>query len=145
MAAPYGQGQIPQERQMPEANRPYKVLIIEDEPDIMELVQVTLTNEHYELLPAIDGEQGLELAMSQKPDLVLLDIMLPKMDGYEICRRLKSNPATARIPVLMLTAFGQKREIEEGFKVKADDYIVKPFEPLALRERIRRFLTPDRT
>jgi DNA-binding response OmpR family regulator len=119
-----------------------RILIVEDEPDIMELVKVTLSDENYELLEAKDGELGFKLALSENPDLILLDIMLPKMDGYEVCRRLKGDPKTAAMPVLMLTAFGQKREIEEGFKVKADDYIVKPFEPLKLRERVRKFLAP---
>ncbi|MCK5219602.1 response regulator [bacterium] len=119
-----------------------KILIIEDEPDIMELVEVMLSSdENYQLLKAMDGQKGLDLAMSEKPDLVLLDIMLPKLDGYEICRRLKGNPETAHILIVMLTAFGQKREIEEGYKVKADDYIVKPFEPLKLRQRVKKILT----
>ncbi len=120
----------------------YKILIVEDEPDIMELVEVMLSSdETYQLLKAMDGQKGLELAISEKPDLVLLDIMLPKLDGYEICRRLKGNRETAHILVVMLTAFGQKREIEEGYKVKADDYIVKPFEPLKLRQRVKKILT----
>jgi DNA-binding response OmpR family regulator len=129
---------------MSAAPAPKRILIVEDEPDIMELVKVTLSSEDYQILEAQDGELGLKLAQQEIPNLILLDIMLPKMDGYEICRRLKSNPATAGIPVLMLTAFGQKREIEEGFKVKADDYIVKPFEPLKLRERVRKFLDAAR-
>ncbi len=120
----------------------YKILIIEDEPDIMELVEVMLSSdETYQLLKATDGQKGLELAISEKPDLVLLDIMLPKLNGYEICRSLKGNLETAHILVVMLTAFGQKREIEEGYKVKADDYIVKPFEPLKLRQRVKKILT----
>ncbi|NTV52382.1 MAG: response regulator [Candidatus Firestonebacteria bacterium] len=121
-----------------------RVLIVEDEPDIMELVKVTLSEEGYDLLEAGDGELGLKLALEAHPSLILLDIMLPKMDGYEVCRRLKAEPSTASMPVLMLTAFGQKREIEEGFKVKADDYIVKPFEPLKLRERVRKFMAQAR-
>lgn len=127
---------------MTEALKKYKILIVEDEPDIMELVEVTLASDQYHLLQAMDGEKGLEMGMTLAPDLILLDIMLPKLDGYEICRRLKANEKTAHIPVLMLTAFGQKKEIEEGYKVKADDYVVKPFEPLKLRQRVKRFL-PD--
>ncbi len=127
---------------MGDAKKRPKILIVEDEPDIMELVEVTLSSpeEGYELIKAVDGENGLEMSMTANPDLILLDIMLPKMDGYEICRRLKGNKKTMNIPVVMLTAFGQKREIEEGYKVKADDYIVKPFEPNKLRQRIRKFL-----
>lgn len=117
-----------------------KILIIEDEPDIMELVIVTLESDDYELLQATDGLTGLNKAQNENPDLLLLDIMLPKMNGYDICRELKSNPATSPIPIIMLTAFGQKREIEEGYKVKADDYIVKPFEPVKLRERVKNML-----
>ena len=120
-----------------------RVLVIEDEPDIMELVRETLRQDQYTVLEALDGELGLQMALNQKPDLVLLDIMLPKLNGYEICRRLKSSAQTENIPVVMLTAFGQKGEIEEGFKVKADDYIVKPFEPQKLRQRLRRFLQSD--
>ncbi|MBN1594434.1 response regulator [candidate division FCPU426 bacterium] len=121
--------------------RKYKILIVEDEPEIMELIELTLASDEYELLQAIDGEQGLTLGTTTNPDLILLDIMLPKIDGYEICRRLKGDKKTSGIPVVMLTAFGQKREIEEGFKVKADDYIVKPFEPAKLRQRIKKYFT----
>ncbi len=117
-----------------------RILIVEDEPDIMELVMVTLSHDLYELIPAMDGLSGLEKARQIKPDLILLDIMMPKMNGYDICRELKDATETAMIPIIMLTAFGQKREIEEGYKVKADDYIVKPFEPVKLRERVKTFL-----
>ncbi len=117
-----------------------RILIVEDEPDIMELVMVTLSHDLYELIPAMDGLSGLEKSRQLKPDLILLDIMLPKMNGYDICRELKNAPETSMIPIIMLTAFGQKREIEEGYKVKADDYIVKPFEPVKLRERVKTFL-----
>lgn len=121
-----------------------RVLIIEDEPDIMELVMVTLGSENYKLLQAMDGLDGLEKGKKEHPDLILLDIMLPKKNGYDICRELKGSPDTADIPIIMLTAFGQKREIEEGYKVKADDYIVKPFEPVKLRERVKKILKTDK-
>jgi DNA-binding response OmpR family regulator len=126
---------------MNENDRKYKILIIEDEPEIMELIELTLSSDEYELVQAVDGEQGLHMGTTVNPDLILLDIMLPKVDGYEICRRLKGNKKTAGIPVVMLTAFGQKREIEQGYKVKADDYIVKPFEPAKLRQRIKKYFT----
>lgn len=125
---------------MVENSKTFKVLIVEDEPEILELVKDTLYNEKYEILEAQDGERGLRIAENGNPDLILLDIMLPKLNGYEVCRRLKASDKTTRIPVLMLTAFGQKREIEEGFKVKADGYIVKPFEPVKLREQVQRYL-----
>jgi len=126
---------------MDKTDKRYKILIVEDEPEIMELIELTLSSDEYELVQAIDGEQGLELGTTANPDLILLDIMLPKLDGYEICRRLKGNKKTSNIPVVMLTAFGQKREIEEGYKVKADDYIVKPFEPTKLRQRIKKYFS----
>lgn len=125
---------------MSEVSKKYKILIVEDEPDIMELVMVTLSNDDYELIQAMDGLDGLEKGRTASPDLILLDIMLPKMNGYDICRELKNAPATKDIPIVMLTAFGQKREIEEGYKVKADDYIVKPFEPVKLRQRVKTIL-----
>lgn len=127
---------------MSSPTRTYKILIIEDEPDIMELVSETLNSaeNNYDLLKAVEGEQGLHMALTASPDLILLDIMLPKLNGYEICRRLKSEASTMKIPVVMLTAFGQKREIEEGFKVKADEYIVKPFDLNKLRQSVKRFL-----
>lgn len=126
---------------MGDSDKKYKILIVEDEPEIMELIELTLNSDEYDLVQAIDGEQGLELGTTSNPDLILLDIMLPKLDGYEICRRLKGNKETSGIPVVMLTAFGQKREIEQGYKVKADDYIVKPFEPAKLRQRIKKYFT----
>ncbi|MCK5241568.1 response regulator [bacterium] len=126
---------------MGDNEKKYKILIVEDEPEIMELIELTLSSDEYDLLKAVDGEQGLELGITANPDLILLDIMLPKLDGYEICRRLKGNKETSGIPVVMLTAFGQKREIEQGYKVKADDYIVKPFEPAKLRQRIKKHFT----
>jgi two-component system, OmpR family, alkaline phosphatase synthesis response regulator PhoP len=126
---------------MGDMDKKYKILIVEDEPEIMELIELTLSSDEYDLVQAMDGEQGLELGTTSNPDLILLDIMLPKLDGYEICRRLKGNKETSGIPVVMLTAFGQKREIEQGYKVKADDYIVKPFEPAKLRQRIKKYFT----
>ena len=121
-------------------SKTFKVLIVEDEPAILELVKDTLFNERYEILEAEDGERALKIAQDSDPDLILLDIMLPKLNGYEVCRQLKSSDKTTRIPILLLTAFGQKREIEEGFKVKADGYIIKPFEPMKLREEVQRYL-----
>jgi DNA-binding response OmpR family regulator len=125
---------------MTPVNKIYKVLIVEDEPEILSLVKDTLAADKYEFLEALDGEQGLALARRSAPDLVLLDILMPKLNGYEVCRQLKADDQTRQIPILMMTAYGQKKEIEEGFRVKADGYIVKPFEPEKLREQVQRQL-----
>jgi len=125
-----------------------KVLIVEDEPDIMELVKDILNSEsqpqprifHYDFLEARDGEKALQLARDNQPGLILLDVKIPKLNGYEVCRQLKTSGKTNRIPVLMITARSQKREMVEGFKVGANDYIVKPFEPASLREKVQHFL-----
>lgn len=128
--------------------RPVKVLIVEDEPDIMELVKDILGSEtqpqprlfEYSFLEARDGEKALKLARDHRPDLILLDVKIPKLNGYEVCRSLKSVVRTSGIPVLMITAKSQKKEMVEGFKAGANDYLVKPFEPSVLRERVQHFL-----
>jgi DNA-binding response OmpR family regulator len=125
-----------------------KVLIVEDEPDIMDLVKDILNSEtqpqprlfDYDFLEARDGEKALQIARDSQPGLILLDVKIPKLNGYEVCRQLKSAQKTSRIPVLMITAKSQKREMVEGFKAGANDYLVKPFEPSSLREKVQHFL-----
>ena len=129
---------------MGESVKRYKVLVVEDDPDIMELVNVTLRPDDYQLMAAMDGEEALQKVHAEHPDLVLLDIKLPKKDGLEICQAIKEDPELQRTQVLMLTAFGQKNEIEEGFRSKADAYIVKPFEPPVLRKQVRQYLESSR-
>jgi DNA-binding response OmpR family regulator len=109
-----------------------RVLIVDDESHIVELVRVCLEDTDYEILEAYDGQEALDKARLEKPDLILLDIMLPKMDGYEVCRNLKTDDSTKTIPVVMLTAKGQEVDKVKGFQSGADSYMTKPFSPLRL-------------
>jgi len=114
-----------------------KILIVEDDEIVQDLVNATLGGDsRYDLLQASDGERGLELAYEQKPTLILLDIDLPKLNGLEVCRALRSDPNYASIYILMLSALSQHEDIKAGLEVGADDYFVKPFSPLALLRKI---------
>ena len=117
-----------------------KVVVVEDEADIREVVQYNLTREDYDVHATGDGEEALELVRKIGPDVVLLDIMLPGLDGIEICRRLKSDPLTSAIPIIMLTAKGEESDIVLGLGVGADDYVTKPFGNKSLLARIRAVL-----
>lgn len=117
-----------------------KILIIEDEGDILELIQFNLTKEGYQVFTAGSGEAGVDLARRHLPSLVLLDLMLPGMDGLEVCRLLKGDERTASIPVVMLTAKGEESDVVTGLEVGADDYIPKPFSPKVVIARIRNVL-----
>lgn len=115
---------------------PKRILIVDDTKDILLVVARRLKSWGYESLIADSGEEGLRLAEEQLPDLILLDIMMPRMKGRDVCVQLKSNPKTAQIPVIFLTALGLADHIKAGMDLGADDYIVKPFEPAELKERI---------
>ncbi len=117
-----------------------EILIIEDEKDIVESLEYNLKNEGYKVSKAYDGLNGLRLAEEKVPAIVLLDLMLPGLDGLEVCRRLKKNPKTAAIPVIMLTAKGSETDKVVGLEVGADDYIVKPFSTKELIARIKTIL-----
>jgi two-component system alkaline phosphatase synthesis response regulator PhoP len=114
-----------------------RILIIEDDEDIQELIRYNLAREGYQVKAAATGESGLELARSEKTDLIILDLMLPGVDGLEVCRLLKSSANTSAIPVLMVTAKGEETDIVTGLEVGADDYITKPFSPKVLIARVR--------
>jgi len=116
------------------------ILIVDDEEDIIELVRLNLAREGYQTLACTTGEKALEIAESKLPDLVILDIMLPGIDGMEVCRRLKGNPSTRQIPVLMLTAKGEEADIVAGLELGAGDYVTKPFSGKVLAARVRRLL-----
>lgn len=118
-----------------------KILVIDDEKDILELLSFTLQKEAYRVLLAADGEHGLELAVRETPDLVVLDIMLPGLSGIEVLKRLKYNSRTKRIPVLMLTAKGDELDRVLGFELGAEDYVTKPFSVRELLLRIRAILS----
>jgi len=117
-----------------------KVLIVEDEANIRQLVKYNLEKESYQVIEAEDGLQGLRLAKAEKPDLVLLDLMLPQMDGLEVCRSLKGNPATAALPIIMLTAKSEEIDKVIGLELGADDYMTKPFSPRELVARVKAVL-----
>lgn len=117
-----------------------KVVVIEDEPDIREVIEHNLTREGYNVRSTRDGEDGLGLVKKEAPDLVLLDLMLPGLDGIEVCRRLKSDPLTRTIPVVMVTAKGEESDIVLGLGMGADDYVSKPFSPKELIARVKAVL-----
>src|SRR5689334_11397682 len=117
-----------------------KILVVDDEVYIVHILDFSLGMEGYEVITALDGEDALAKAAEHKPDLVVLDIMMPKMDGYEACKRLKSEAATRHIPVILLSAKGRNVDQKTGFEVGADDYITKPFSPRKLVERINAIL-----
>jgi DNA-binding response OmpR family regulator len=113
-----------------------RILVVDDDPDVLQVIKRRLETFHYEVLKASNGEDGLRIAEEQQPDLVLLDIMMPKMKGRDVCLKLKANPRTARIPVIFLTALGLADHIKAGMDAGAEDYIVKPYTAAQLRERI---------
>ena len=117
-----------------------KILVVEDDEDILELIRYNLSREGYEVGCVTCGEEAIKAADELMPDLVLLDLMLPGADGFEVCRRLKSRPETGRIPIIMLTAKGEEIDIVTGLELGADDYIPKPFSPKVLIARIRTVL-----
>lgn len=116
------------------------ILVVDDEEDIIELVELNLSREGYRVLGCTTGEKALEIAKSKLPNLIVLDLMLPGMDGLEVCRRLKSGPKTAHIPVVILTAKGEDTDVVTGLEVGADDYVTKPFSGKVLTARVRRLL-----
>ncbi len=116
------------------------ILVVDDEEDILELVQYNLSKEGYQVTSAVTGEQGLEAARAKHPDLVLLDIMLPGMDGLDVCKVLKNDGITQDIPVIILSAKGEEADIVTGLEIGADDYIVKPFSPRVVSARIKSVL-----
>jgi len=116
------------------------VLVADDDPDILALVGFRLERAGYEVLPARDGEEALSLALERQPDLAIIDVMMPKLDGYEVTQRLRSNQATSGMPVILLTARVQEADITRGFEAGADDYIKKPFSPQELRARVQAIL-----
>jgi len=117
-----------------------RILIVDDEPDLVEFVKIRLEANNYETITAVDGEEAIAAVKKEKPDLIVLDILLPKMNGYEVCTRLKNDPECASIPVLMLTAKAQENDILLAKKSGADAYISKPFEASLLLFHIKELL-----
>lgn len=116
------------------------ILIIEDESDILEILKYNLSKNGFDVSMAESGEKGLEAASARLPDLILLDLMLPRMDGLEVCRRLRGQERTKAIPIIMLTAKGTEADIVLGLTLGADDYVPKPFSPIELLARIKAVL-----
>jgi two-component system alkaline phosphatase synthesis response regulator PhoP len=116
------------------------ILVVDDEADIQELVRLNLAREGYDVLTCGTGEKALEIAGHKQPALVILDLMLPGIDGLEVCKRLKSDSKTKSIPVVMLTAKGEEVDIVTGLELGADDYMTKPFSGKVLTARVRRIL-----
>ena len=117
-----------------------KIAVIEDEADILEVIEYSLSKEGFRVCTALDGEEGLGLVKKEVPDLVVLDLMLPRIDGIEICRKLKSDSATRSISIIMVTAKGEESDIVLGLGIGADDYVVKPFSPRELTARVKSVL-----
>ncbi len=118
-----------------------KILIAEDEPDIQMLIKLTLRHAGHEVIGVVeDGVAVVPQTQALKPDLILLDVKMPRLNGYDACRRLKADPALVNIPVIFLTVRGAEQEVREGFAVGAAEYLVKPFSPLELNAVVARVL-----
>ncbi len=113
-----------------------KLLVVEDEDDIRELIAFNLEMSNFEVLKARDGEEAIQIAEKELPDTIILDVMLPGMDGFEVCRYLKKNVSTKEIPIIMLTARSEDSDVVTGLELGADDYITKPFSPRILIARV---------
>jgi DNA-binding response OmpR family regulator len=116
------------------------VLAADDDEDILELVAFRLERSGYTVLRARDGEEALRVAQEAKPDLAVLDVMMPKLDGFEVTRRLRADGATRAMPIILLTARAQDADVQAGFDAGADDYLRKPFSPQELRARVQAIL-----
>lgn len=115
----------------------YKILVVDDEPNILELIRYNLEKEGYQVLLATNGISGVEIAQKEKPDLILLDVMLPQLDGLSVCRELRSNDDTRKIPIIMLSARSEEFDKVLGLEMGADDYVTKPFSSRELIARIK--------
>ena len=120
---------------------PKKILLVDDEVDLVETVRFPLEMEGYHVLVSYNGEDALNQARKENPDLILLDLMLPKLDGYKVCRLLKFDERYKHIPILMLTAKTQEKDKVLGLETGADEYITKPFEMYYLMEKVKEYLS----
>lgn len=120
-----------------------KILVIEDDPSALRFVEYTLQCEGYQVLTATDGLEGLGKVWKEEPDLVILDVMLPGIDGLEICRRLRAGTQTAQLPILMLSAKARELDKATGFKVGADDYLTDPADPSEIVSRVKTLLAQE--
>ncbi len=118
----------------------YKILVVDDEPDVLSLLNLMLDSQGYQVISASDGQEALEKARGQAPDLILLDVMLPRLDGYKVARMLKFDENFRHIPIIMLTAKVQEKDRQTGLEMGVDDYITKPFDTGALLEKVKAIL-----
>jgi len=117
-----------------------KIVIAEDEPDIRELIAFTLRFAGHEVIAGANGQEGYDLTKQEHPDLAMFDVRMPKMTGYDACRKIKADPEISHTPVIFLSAKGQENEIEQGIASGAEDYLLKPFAPDQLTERVKAVL-----
>jgi len=117
-----------------------RVLLVDDEPAMRAVCRLNLEVEGFDVIEAAEGREALAVALRERPDLVLLDVMMPSMDGYDVARRLQSNPATSKIPVVFMTALAAADDRRRGFEAGGVGYVVKPFDPVYLGEKVRRTL-----
>ena len=117
-----------------------RVLVADDDENLLAIVSYRLERSGYVVIAANDGEEAVRLALAERPDLAVLDVMMPKLDGYEVTRRLRQHEQTRRMPVILLTARAQEADVARGFEAGADDYVRKPFSPQELRARVHAIL-----
>ncbi|MBI3318807.1 MAG: response regulator [Candidatus Omnitrophica bacterium] len=125
-------------------NERQKILLVDDEPDLVQLVSLRLEKSGYEVEAAYDGQQALEKVRQSKPSLIILDLMLPKLDGYKVCRLLKFDERYKKVPVLIFTARAQEQDIRLAMDCGADAYLTKPFEAKALLDKVAELLSAGR-
>lgn len=120
----------------------YKILVVDDEPPILRLMEFILAREGHQMVVAVNGEEALARVAEHKPDLILLDIMMPRIDGYEVVRRLRADPDHSAIPIIMLSAKAQDGDVQKGVDVGVNEYVTKPFSPPHLVEVVNKYLKP---
>ncbi len=123
----------------------YKILVVDDEPTIVRLMEFILARQGHAMIVATNGEDALEKIRTQKPDLVLLDIMMPRIDGYAVAQTVRADPSTASLPIIMLSAKAQEEDIRKGLEVGVDEYITKPFAPDHLVQVVAEYLQRIKT
>jgi DNA-binding response OmpR family regulator len=123
---------------------PVSVLVVDDDPVILRLLQVNFELEGIEVALAVDGQEGLERIRADRPDVVISDIMMPKVNGLELLAALRGEPSTAGLPVILLSAKAQVADVQRGLELGADDYVTKPFDPLELIDRVYKVLAKSR-
>jgi DNA-binding response OmpR family regulator len=123
---------------------PATVLVVDDDPVILKLLEVNFEMEGFQVVRAADGAEGLERAREVRPDIVVLDVMMPRMTGYEVAKALREDAGTAHIPIIFVTARAQSSDVERGMELGVDDYVTKPFDPLDLIARVNTLLARSR-